>query len=41
MTARLNQIPIIFSEDFNPGAVLDGVRFVNPFAAGFDLESWR
>ena len=40
-TARLNQIPIIFSEDFNPGAVLDGVRFVNPFAAGFDLESWR
>ncbi len=39
-TARLNQIPVIFSEDFNAGAVLDGVRFVNPFAAEFVVEEW-
>jgi predicted nucleic acid-binding protein len=39
-TARLNQIPIVFSEDFNAGAVLGGVRFVNPFAGGFQIEEW-
>ena len=30
--ARLNQVPFVFSEDCNPGATLEGVRFVNPFA---------
>jgi len=39
-TAHLNQIPVIFSEDFNPGAVLEGVRFVNPFSADYVLEAW-
>ncbi len=39
-SARLNQIPIILSEDFNTGAVLEGVRFVNPFADDFDLDAW-
>ena len=39
-TARLNQIPTIFSEDFNTGAILEGVRFVNPFSADFVLEAW-
>ncbi len=39
-TARLNQIPVIFSEDFNIGAVLEGVRFVNPFAPNFVLNTW-
>lgn len=38
--ARLNQIPVVFSEDFNPGATLDGVRFVNPFTPDFVLEQW-
>jgi predicted nucleic acid-binding protein len=38
--ARLNQTPVIFSEDFNSGATLDGVRFVNPFTADFVLENW-
>ena len=38
--ARLNQIPILFSEDFQDGQVLEGVRFVNPFAADFDVEVW-
>jgi predicted nucleic acid-binding protein len=39
-SARLHQISVIFSEDFNVGAVVEGVRFVNPFADGFDLDSW-
>ena len=39
--ARLNQIPVIFSEDFASGSTLEGVRFVNPFAADFVLENWR
>ena len=29
-SARLHGIPIIYSEDFNPGAVIEDVRFVNP-----------
>lgn len=39
-SARLNQIPVVFSEDFNP-SVLEGVRFVNPLAPDFDIERWR
>lgn len=39
-TAHLNQLPVIFSEDFNSGAVLEGVRFVNPLVASFRLEDW-
>lgn len=39
-TARLNQIPIIFSEDFNSGSTLEGIRFINPFAADFSLSHW-
>jgi predicted nucleic acid-binding protein len=38
--ARLNQIPVIFSEDFQDGQVLEGVRFVDPFAGSFDVEAW-
>lgn len=36
-SARLNQIPTVFTEDFNP-SLLEGVRFVNPLAPNFDLE---
>jgi predicted nucleic acid-binding protein len=39
-TARLNQIPVLFSEDFNDGATLEGVSFVNPFAPHFRLDDW-
>ena len=39
--ARLNQIPVVFTEDFNPGAVIEGIRFVNPFATGFVLTDWQ
>ena len=39
--ARLNQIPVVFTEDFNAGAVIEGIRFVNPFATGFVLTDWQ
>ena len=38
--AHLNQIPVIFSEDFSDGLVMEGVRFANPFAETFELEKW-
>ncbi len=38
--ARLNQIPVIFSEDFQDGQILEGVRFANPFAESFEVEAW-
>ncbi len=38
--ARLKEIPTVFSEDFQAGQVLEGVRFVNPFAMGFAMEAW-
>ena len=39
-SARLNQIPVIFSEAYNEGE-LEGVRFVNPFHPNFDIDQWR
>lgn len=39
-TARLNQIPLVFSEDFNTSASLEGVRFINPFAPDFAIADW-
>jgi len=38
--ARLNQVTIVFSEDFSDGQELEGVRFVNPFTESFRLEAW-
>ena len=38
--ARLNQITVIFSEDFQDGQMLEGVRFINPFAPQFNLGPW-
>ena len=38
--ARLNQIPLLFSEDFQDGRILESVQFVNPFAPGFNLTEW-
>lgn len=37
--ARLNQIPIVLSEDFADGLRLEGVRFVNPFRPGFLVDA--
>jgi predicted nucleic acid-binding protein len=39
-TARLNLIPVVYSEDFSDGSVVEGVRFVNPFAEAFRVEEW-
>jgi len=36
--ARLHHVGTILSEDFEPGALIEGVRFVDPFADGFELE---
>lgn len=38
--ARLNQITTVLSEDFNSGAVIEGVRFINPFAPDFVVADW-
>ena len=38
--ARLNQTQVIFSEDFQNGQILEGIRFVNPFHPEFDLTAW-
>ena len=38
--ALSNDVPIIFSEDFQDGQVIEGIRFVNPFAENFELEKW-
>ncbi|HCS39836.1 MAG: PIN domain-containing protein [Anaerolineaceae bacterium] len=38
--AKLNQIPVIFSEDFQDGQTLEGVHFVNPFSEKFDINQW-
>ena len=34
--ARLNQVPVVLTEDFAAGATVEGVTFVDPFAPGFD-----
>lgn len=39
-SARLNQIPVVFSEDFSNGSVIEGVQFINPLADDFQLELW-
>jgi predicted nucleic acid-binding protein len=36
--ARLNQVPVVFSEDFRDGSILEGVHFANPFSSEFLLE---
>lgn len=38
-TASLNDVPCVLSEDFSDGHVLEGVRFVDPFAPAFDLAA--
>ena len=39
-TAKLHQIPVILSEDFKVGGVVEGVHFVDPFSGGFRVEDW-
>jgi predicted nucleic acid-binding protein len=37
--ARLGQVSVVLSEDFNPVAVLDGVSIANPLDPAFDLAA--
>lgn len=37
--ARLHGIEVVLSEDFQDGMRIEGVRFVDPFKRGFDLEA--
>lgn len=39
-TARLNQIPVVLTEDIPSAEMIEGVRFVNPFADKFSIEEW-
>lgn len=36
--ARLTGTPNVLSEDFADGALVDNVRFIDPFTEGFDLD---
>ncbi|MEC4817786.1 MAG: PIN domain-containing protein [Scytonema sp. PMC 1069.18] len=36
-TAKLNQISEVYSEDFNTGATIEGVKFTNPITKDFRL----
>jgi predicted nucleic acid-binding protein len=36
-SAKLNQVPVVLSEDFPVGATVEGVSFENPLASEFDL----
>lgn len=38
--AKFNQVPIVFSEDFQDGLTLEGVQFVNPFTEKFNIKKW-
>ena len=38
-TARLNRIPVVVSEGFQPGRTLEGVQFIDPFDPNFDLDA--
>ena len=35
--ARLNQVPVVLSEDFSHRAILDGVEFLDPFGSDFPV----
>lgn len=39
-SAFINDVPVVFSEDFSDGRTIEGVRFANPFTKGFQLEKW-
>ena len=38
-TAKLNQAPVVLTEDFQDGRVIEGIEFRNPFAPTFDLAT--
>lgn len=36
--ARLNQVPVVLSEDFATGATIEGITFLNPLDPAFELS---
>lgn len=38
--AKLSQTPVVFSEDFVDGRIVEGIRFVNPFSLDFRIDDW-
>jgi hypothetical protein len=36
----LNQLTVVFTEDFSDGSTLEGVQFVSPFSTEFEFERW-
>jgi predicted nucleic acid-binding protein len=36
--ARLNAVPMVLTEDFQVGATIEGVTFLNPLDEAFDLD---
>jgi predicted nucleic acid-binding protein len=38
--AKLNGVPVVFSEDFSDGEEIEGVIFADPFAQDFQPEAW-
>jgi predicted nucleic acid-binding protein len=38
-TARMNQVPVVLSEDFSSDSSVEGVRFLNPFDQKFAVDS--
>ncbi|MCA1992405.1 MAG: PIN domain-containing protein [Coleofasciculus sp. S288] len=37
--AKIYEIPVVLSEDFNSGSVIEGIMFLNPFDETFDLTT--
>ncbi|MBC7324391.1 MAG: PIN domain-containing protein, partial [Moorella sp. (in: Bacteria)] len=33
----LNQVPVVLSEDFASGSIVEGITFMNPFEEDIDL----
>jgi len=39
-SAKMNQIQVVFSEDFSERVIIEGVIFANPFGSKFNMETW-
>lgn len=38
-TAKVHGVRVVLTEDFEDGSEIEGVRFVDPFAPGFDVDA--
>jgi len=39
-SAKMNQIRVVFSEDFSERVIIEGISFVSPFGSKFNMETW-